>query len=244
MSRTAKVALAAVVMLVTAGLTAVGPASAYPYTIQIRQVGVKKTLTSTYRNYANRRTVPDEDFDAGKLKVVAVPYKISEGLKKKDQFLLNLTLSRSAKQGALDIGWAQVYVTPLGYKKVSDSAATGDAKVNRSCSSVDLSLNKAFGPISASAKIGSLKSCRYAKVDLTNHSRTSGATGWKIDRLKHLKSAGLELYLQVPRGVRPRWRVSVTTPRDSCRDAANVPPSQCVPRDAEVRQEFIVKSTG
>ena len=225
-------------------LTVVAPAEAYPYVIQIKQVGVKKTKKFVYRNYANQRTVRDEDFDAGRLTVVATPYKISEGMRKKDQFLLNLRLSKSKRQGGLDIGWAQIYVTPLGYRKISDAGATRDAQVNRSCSTAKLTLGKAFGPISASTKIGTLRSCRYARIDRTNFSRSSGAVGWKIDKLRHLKSGALELYLQVPKGVRPRWKISVTTPRDSCSDAPMVPPSQCVPRDAEVRQEFFVNSSG
>ena len=231
-------------MVLAASLTSAVPAHAYPYAIQIKQVGLKKTQTSYYRNYANRRVIPDEDFDAGRLKVVATPHKIKEGLDDYSQFLLNLQVSKSKRRGALDIGWAQIYVTPLGYKKISESAATGDAKLNRSCSTIDLSLNKSFGPISGSAKIGTLESCRYAKIDLTNHSRKSGATGWKLTKLRHLKAGELELYLQVPKGVRPRWRVSVTTPRDSCRDDDQIPPNQCIPTDAEVRQEFIVRSKG
>jgi hypothetical protein len=217
-----------------------GPAVGYPYTIQVQQSGTKVTKTKYYREYRNDRTVLDSEYDAGRLRVVATPYKISEGMKRYDQWLLSLRISTRDKTGGSALAWANVYVKPTKYGSISDSGATRD-KTLGSCTTANLNLNLGFGPISTSADIGDLKGCAKAKLDLTSHSTSTGATGWKLRKLKRLTRVNAELYIQVPRGYEPNFRVTVRTPIDSCTDDPRIPPSQCVPTDYDSAITFVVK---
>jgi hypothetical protein len=238
--RTLTGAMAALALAATSLVVTTAPAASYPYTIQVQQSGKKVVRTKYYREYRNARTVMDSEYDAGRLRVVATPYKISEKMKRYDQWLLNLRISTRDRTGGSALAWANVYVKPTKYGKVSDSGATRDKTLGK-CTTANLNLNLGFGPISTSADIGDLVGCRKAELDLTSHSTTSGATGWKLRKLKKLRRVDAELYLQVPRGYQPNFRVTVTTPIDSCTDDPGIPPSQCVPTDYESAITFRVK---
>lgn len=226
--------------LASGGLVLAGsPAAGYPYTIQVQQSGTAVTKSYFYREYRNDRTVVDSDFDAGRLRIRATPYRIDEDMKKYDQWLLHLKVSAKKKRGAMTLAWGSIYVEPRRYGKVSDSAATRDRRLG-SCDPGNLKLNLGFGPISTSANVGKLRGCSQAMVDLTSHSTSTGATGWTVRNLKKLKNADVELYLQVPAGKEPNFRVTLTRPVDSCRADPGIPPSQCIPRDHDVTASFLV----
>lgn len=233
-------ALTAVALATSGGILASGPAEAYPYTIQVVQIAPKVTKSKYYREFAQGRSVQTTDFDAGRLRVVAVPYRIKEGMRKYDQVLLNLKVSAGDKKGGSALAWANIHVKPLRYSAVSDSAATNDRQLG-SCTTVDLKLNYSFGPISASTNVGKLKGCSGAQLDLTHHSTSTGSTSWQLRRLKKLTSTDMEIYLQVPRGVRPDYRITIETPIDSCAANKYLPPSQCIPTDYTSTISYVVK---
>lgn len=230
-----------VICLVAMSALLVGsPSYAYPYTITVSQTAPRVAKTLYYREFDQGQAVPTTAYDAGNITISAVPYRIREGMTRYDQVLLNLRISPSNKAGGLADAWTHIYVKPLGYSAISDSAATRDKQLG-SCTTVNLGLNASFGPISTSMDVGDLKGCTGAMVDLTSHSSVTGATGWTIRRLKKLSSTNVELYLQVPRGVRPDYRITVTRPIDSCSRQSYMAPSMCAPTDYTATASFRVE---
>lgn len=235
------VAAAATSLSLAAGVLVAGaaPASSYPKSIEVTQSGTRVIESKYYREYRNDRTVLDSDYDAGRLRVEATPYRITEGMKNHDLWLLNLKVSAKRKRGGSALAWANIYVEPRKYGSISDSGATRKRTL-ASCDPMEINLNLHFWIISVSKSLGKLYGCQKAEVRLTSHSQTTGATGWKLRKLKRLERVGIELYIQVPSGKEPDFRVTVTTPIDSCTDDPGIPPNQCIPRDYDTTTTFRV----
>ncbi|MDP3893036.1 hypothetical protein [Nocardioides sp.] len=223
------------------------PASSYPYTIQVTQTAPVKTKAKYYREYHNPgtgKTVDSSDFDAGRVRVEATPFRIKEGMKKFDQYLLRLIITTPGqKTGGDNRGWANIYVEPRKTGKISHSSATADRKVNKKCAAVDISLNASFGPIGLGTSVGKLRGCRHAFLDLQSHNRATGATSWKVRKLKHFKRVNAEIYLQVPKGKKPNYRITLTTPIDTCTHSKGMLPYECQPKDLESSITFRVKGS-
>lgn len=223
-------------------LAVVDTAQGYPRTITVKQSGNQVTKSVYYRDYPSNRGYPvrKEFFSAGTLKVRAVPYRIKEDMKKFDQWLLHLDVTRVDRRGADVIGWSTIFVQPTKQGKVTDSAATQGRSLS-SCTIANLSLNLGFGPIGSSSDIGTIKGCRTSRLRLNSHSTTTGATGWGLTGLHRMDRVELELYIQVPAGRKPNYRVTIERPIDSCTGDRLLPPSQCMPRGAEATLAFLVR---
>lgn len=242
------VALAGALVLVGgAGGAGIGAAHAYPsQTIQVKQIASASKLSVKYAEYEDRDMVQTHEFDAGKLKIRATPFKIAEGMKKKDQYLLNLrvTLPRKQKKGGMAGGWAHVMVRTKGAGKVSDASATASRKVGKKCANANLSLNFAFGPIGANVPTGKLNACKSGAQKLFSFQRKKGSASWKLTRLKHMKATELEVYLEVPAGKRPDFTVVVERPIEVCRKVKGTPPSTCRPTEHTATATMKVPTSG
>lgn len=234
---------------IVAGVAALvgSPAGAYPHVIQVDQIAPAKAKAVTYVEYWNNggRPVLDSDYDRGRIRVRAIPFLISEGMTGFDQYLLHLKvrLPPKMKRGGWNEGWARIRVQTNVKGKVSEAAATRK-RIAAKCKGLPLSLNIGFGPIGTGVPIGTLRACKRAGLRIHSFQRKKGNVTWQLFKLKDLRSAELELYVQVPEGRKPTFNITIERPVDGCSKKDQLIAGQCLPTDREATASFVVPTVG
>lgn len=138
-------------------------------------------------------------------------YKLHDGLKRYDFYLLDITgRVKNAKGNASDNASAYVGVQPRGVRIV-DHVKSGSLRArSKSCRTYSIDLGLGFGPISAGTQLGSVDFCSK-----TAHlQRDSG--GWTMFDLAATRTFDLTELVKVPRGKHPYFKVTLATDDDHC----------------------------
>lgn len=241
--RRARLVLALGALLAGTVALAGAPAGAYPHTVVVQQVAPKVKKAVTYVEYRNNRGEPvlDTDYDRGRIRIHARPFIIDEEMTGYDQYILklNVGLPPKAKRGGWNEGWARIRVHTSVKGKVSDAAATR-RRIAKKCASLPLTLNVGFGVIGTSVPLGQLRACRSAGLRIHSFQPRKGHVTWQLFKLRDLRSAELEFYIQVRAGRRPTFHVTVERPVDGCSKKGQMVAGLCLPTDREATATLVV----
>jgi hypothetical protein len=172
----------------------------------------------------------------GKLQTKLSVYKIKDGIKKYDYYLLDVDAVTASRYGKYRKGTVGIRVTSLGPKLVdhvdtkSLSASKGD------CHSVNVGFSTPWPVISASADLGSVTWCD------DDASLKASAGRWTLVGVGVTRHLAVDRAVKVRAGKKPRFRVAVTVPTDTCTRALQ---GKCVDKtDGSRTVTYTVGSSG
>ena len=219
-------ALAATTSLLVAGLGAVGPSQAdVGVTQQAKLVGEKPVsgrYSIAYNDYGPDRgtycpprspqcVVHGRPVARGKLQTKLSVYKIKDGMKKYDYYLLDVDMVTADRYGTWKMGGVGISVTSVGPKLVdridtkSLNASKGD------CHSVNIGFATPWPVISASTDLGSVTWCDD-EASLT----TPSVGNWVLKGLGSTRHLAVDRAVKVRAGKKPRFKITLSVPKDTC----------------------------
>ncbi|WP_244928255.1 hypothetical protein [Nocardioides sp. W7] len=150
----------------------------------------------------------------GTLETKLSVYRIKDGMKKYDYYLLDVDVVAADRVGKHRGGTVTIGVTSLGPRLVDHTDTKTLRATQGDCHSVDIGFSTPWPVIDASADLGSVTWCS----DSASLSRTtSGTTArWSLKGLGRTHHLAVDRAVKVRAGKKPRFRVDVTVPRDTC----------------------------
>lgn len=145
-------------------------------------------------------------------------YKVKEGLKRYDYYLVDVEVDNVKPYGASKDGWMKVHIYPDGATKIVDYSDTQSVSSTKSsCYSVTPSFGAAIGPAGVSFSAGSITFCDKGASYQIDY-RKSTRTVWMAHNLRKINTFVSERIVKVPRGAHPRFGITVHVPTDKCTD--------------------------
>jgi len=224
-----KIRIALVALI--AGLIPVGliaPAGAdVTYTEQVKvkdetpEVG---RYTVRYKNYSEKMRLCMEDGYCeflgyrkaeGQLGVKLTTFKIVDGRRSYDYFLLDVDIVNGDREGTSKNGWAKVAVSNYGPGLV-DQSNTKSASYNddRDCKAIGVGLSTPWPIVSASMDLGHVTFCD--KGASYSHSFSSGISTYFADHTRQITHVSSQRVVKVREGKKPSFKVVLTIPVDKC----------------------------
>lgn len=260
--------VALALLAVLAGLLAsvsTGARADVGYTQQVKlkdEAPESGTYNLAYKNYSekmkfctiSRSTTTMRDYYCqflgyrkaqGTARVKIATYRVVDGRKNYDYFLLDVDVTNTDRVGSSKKGWAKVRINDFG-AKVVDIANTRSASYNddRDCVALGLGLTSPMPVVSASVDLGTVTFCssgaRYS------HSYSDGISTYFAEHMREIKHLSSQRVLKVPQGKRPTFAVIVSVPSDDCTKAGSgMADGNCVAYDNEVdSRTYYVGTTG
>jgi hypothetical protein len=149
---------------------------------------------------------------SGKIRVIPRTYKLVEENKKKDFYLIDLTISMFAQDGSKDFGYLDVTVS--GASKVRAATYSLGKSTVDGCKRYPINVAAGWGPLSAGTTVGSFSVNCYS----TSIARqaVSGGQAYHVTNLNAVKSVTFQRFAIVKKGVEPTFRYRVSRPTDRC----------------------------
>jgi hypothetical protein len=147
----------------------------------------------------------------GKLQTKLSVYKIKDGMRKFDYYLLDVDMVTADRYGAWKMGGVAISVTNVGPRLVDRNDTRSLSAEENECHSVDVGLSTPWPVISASADLGSVTWCTK-KASL----RLSSAGNWVLQGLGSTRHMAVDRAVKVRAGAKPRFKVTIVVPKDTC----------------------------
>lgn len=189
---------------------------------------VSGTYNLPYRNYSEKfcgwgSSTPYICYEVyhvsrGTAAVKLRTYKLKEGLKRYDYYIIDVEVDNVKPYGASSNGWMKVHIYPRGSTSIVDYSDTKSVSSSKnSCYSVTPSFGASIGPVGASVSLGSITFCDdNASYDIDY--RTGTRTVWMAHNLRKINSFVSERIVKVHAGAKPQFGITVHVPTDKCTD--------------------------
>ena len=181
----------------------------------------------------------------GTVEVKLSTFRISEGRRKFDYYILDVDVLNTGREGSSENGWFKT-VVEHGNARVKDQANTKSAYFDddKDCKAMTLGLSTPWPIVSAAVDLGTVTFCeKGARYSMS----TSGSVStYMADNAREVTHVASERILKVRRGDKPRFTVTVTVPSDDCTEVGTGSASgNCVEYDNEtVTRTFSVGTKG
>jgi len=207
-----------------------------------------------YKNYSEKMKLCMEDGycqflgyrkSEGQVEVKLSTYRISEGRKRFDYYILDVDILNNDREGTSDNGWFKSVVRHSA-ARVVDQANTKSAYFDddKDCEAVQVGLSTPWPIVSAAVDLGTVTFCeKGARYSMS----TSGtASVYFADNAREIKHVASERILKVRRGDKPKFSVTVTVPTDDCtEEGTGSADGNCVDFDNETTtRTFSVGTSG
>ncbi|MCD4526292.1 hypothetical protein [Nocardioides sp. cx-173] len=224
------------VATLTAGGLMVAPAPATQADVQgdVVMVGEKPvagTYDMAYNNYSEKMKVctmsreRKRDYYCefhgyrvarGKMHVKLHTYRVREGMRKYDFYVLDVDVDNTDRYGKSKKGWMKVHIENVGAVKLVDFSDTTSVSATKAdCAEIGLSIGHSVGPASASMDWGSVRFCdKQARYYIEGS--TGDHTVYEAEHTRQISSLSSQRIVKVPRGKRPVFSVTVHLPNDDC----------------------------
>ena len=227
--RRAGILLAGLASLV---ITALAPVSASASVrgdvLLVGEKPVSGTYNLAYRNYSEQfcgeQSYPPYicyvvyHVSRGTAAVKLRTYKLKEGLKKYDYYIVDVEVDNVKPYGASSKGWMKVHIYPEGSTTIVDSSDTQSVSSSKSsCYSVTPSFGASIGPVGASFSAGSVRFCGKGASYQIDY-RKGARTVWMAHNLRKISTFVSERIVKVHAGAHPRFGITVHVPTDKCTD--------------------------
>lgn len=146
-------------------------------------------------------------------------YKISEGMKKYDYYLVDVEVANAGRAGTSTGGWMKVHIEQAGSTKIIDHTdSVSKSSDSKSCVNIYPSFGAGWGSVSAGISFDPISFCGKGS-SVAIDSRSGLHTAWMAHNLRAIKSFVTERIVKVPAGAHPKFKVSVHVPTDTCTQA-------------------------
>jgi hypothetical protein len=152
------------------------------------------------------------EIGSGRLTVVPRTYKLVEGNKHKDYYLLDLTVSTSSRRGSKDFAYLDVTVKGTSTVKAA-TYSLGKSTVS-GCHKYPIDIAAGWGPMSAGTTVGSFSVDCYSTA-ISRRAVSAGQT-YHVTNLNAVKSVTFQRFVVVARGAHPTFSYTVSRPTDKC----------------------------
>jgi hypothetical protein len=192
------------------------------------QAPVSGTFNTSYKNYGEQACVSTRDCPAvhyyrvakGVLRTKLNTYVIKEEMRRYDFYLLDVDAALTDQSGTATLGNATLRVhtvAPDGTVVDSDDSKS-ITKDPQACQSFPVSVGAGVGwnglSAGASIDVGSVRFCSATASFTVRHS--SGDAIYTASRIPKIQRLNLGRIVKVKAGTKPRFRVTLTYPMDSC----------------------------
>jgi hypothetical protein len=143
-------------------------------------------------------------------------YKLKEGLKAYDYYIIDVEVANVKPYGASTGGWMKVHIYPSGSTTIVDYSDTKSVSSSKSsCYSVTPSFGAAIGPVGASVSLGSIRFCSSSASYVIDY-RKGARTVWMAHNLRKISSFVSERIVKVHAGAHPKFGITGHVPTDKC----------------------------
>jgi hypothetical protein len=180
----------------------------------------------------------------GEFQTKLTTYKLKEGIKKYDYFLLDADTNVAKHSGSYSDGTAKVLVRNTGAATVDHTETKSIRASQHSCASLQLGISTPWPGVTASVPLGSVTLCDTNAS--FNRSAGSNVTTYTASRLSKINHLDTNRWTQVLAGKRPTFRVDVVVPHDTCTKYKTVGGAQWCQSftNAWTTKTYYVKTTG
>lgn len=147
----------------------------------------------------------------GKLKTKLSVYKIKDGMRRFDYYLLDVDAVTADRYGKWRMGGVSISVTSVGPRLVDRTDTKSLSAREGECHSVDVGLSTPWPVISASADLGSVTWC-----DEDASLKLFSAGNWVLKGLGSTRHLAVDRAVKVRSGKKPRFEITVVVPTDKC----------------------------
>jgi hypothetical protein len=155
----------------------------------------------------------------GKAAVKLRTYKLKEGLRNYDYYLVDVEVANLDRYGASSNGWMKVHINKAGTTTIVDYSDTKSVSSTKdSCYSVTPSFGASIGPVGASFSLGSMTFCDDGASYPVDY-RSGTRTVWMAYNLRKINSLVSERIVKVNQGAHPKFEVTIHVPTDVCTDS-------------------------
>ena len=173
----------------------------------------------------------------GKLQTKLSVYKVKDGIKKYDYYLLDVDAVMVEHYGKYKKGGVTIRVKSLGPKLVDHVDTKSLSATEGDCHSVDIGFQTPWPVISASADLGSITWC-----DDEASLKASADGTWLLQGLGSTQHLAVDRAVKVRAGKKPKFEITVTVPIDKCTRSLQ---GKCVDYDGDSRTlTYRVGATG
>jgi hypothetical protein len=227
--RKVPVLLVVLALAVTSLVATSSPVGAEPQlTVPIRMVGdqpVSGRFKLAYTNYGEKHQAcygnpPQCRFigyrvGRGSVQTRLRTYKIREGVKKYDYFLLDVDVVNVDRSGSSKLGEAGVSILTKNARPVEAYDSKSVSADDDGCHSLDVTMSTPWPYIQASADLGSVEFCHEdASLNRVSNGR------FVADHLQMIRKFTISRAVKVPAGQRPKFKVRLLLPNDDCTKAS------------------------
>jgi hypothetical protein len=155
----------------------------------------------------------------GKITTKLRTYKIKDGLRKYDFYLLDVDMMNVNRSGSSKLGDASISIDFSNATLVDYTQSKSMNADEPDCHSVDVTFSTPFPYVSASTSLGEVEWCdEHASLLLT---KAGDVTWYAADHLATIKHFMMDRAVKVAKGQRPRFTVHLTVPNDDCTKASD-----------------------
>ncbi len=148
----------------------------------------------------------------GKINILPQTFKLKEGMKKHDYYLLDLTVSTSKIFGNKDYAYLDATLTSTS-PVTSATYSRGVSEVDK-CKKYPIDIAAGWGPVSAGTTVGSFTvNCHRTYV---TRAAVSSGQSYHVTNLNAVKNVTFQRFVVVPAGTKPKFGYSVSWPTDYC----------------------------
>ncbi|GAA1773641.1 hypothetical protein GCM10009795_019670 [Nocardioides hankookensis] len=147
----------------------------------------------------------------GKLQTKLSVYKIKDGIKKYDYYLLDVDMVTADRYGTWRMGGVGISVTSIGPKVVDHIDTKSLSASKGSCDEVKIGFQTPWPVISASTDLGTVTWC-----DDEASLKSLSAGNWVLTGIGSTRHLAVDRAVKVLAGKKPRFRIDLSVPKDTC----------------------------